>query len=62
MNAGTGPRQVWEMVAPDLRTDGEGRATYRGLLFSTSQVRILAFQNHWPRQQQGYSADGLERT
>ena len=28
------------MVAPDLRTDGEGLATYRGLLFSTSQVRI----------------------
>ena len=50
------------MVAPDLRTDSEGRATYRGLLFSTSQVRILAFQNHWQRQQQEYSADGLERT
>ena len=30
-------QKVWDIVAPDMRTDGEGRATYRGGLFSTSK-------------------------
>jgi len=30
-------QKVWSIVAPDMRTDGEGRATYRGGLFTTSK-------------------------